>query len=266
MLPVVLTIAGSDSGGGAGIQADLKTFFAHGVYGTTVITAITAQNTLGVYAIEDVSPEVIYLQAKAVFEDFSPAAVKIGMLSREETVAAVVKILKEFKPKWVVLDPVMVAKSGAPLLKEGAIALFKSQLLPLASVVTPNIPEAEVLTGISIKSVEDMKESARYLVEALGVGSALVKGGHLEGDPTDVFYDGKEFWVLPGKRITTKSTHGTGCTLSSAIAANLALGYDLLTSVKRAKVYVEKAIERAIPLGKGAGPLNHSWNVRFEWS
>ena len=266
MLPVVLTIAGSDSGGGAGIQADLKTFFAHGVYGTTVITAITAQNTLGIYAIEDVSPEVIYLQAKAVFEDFSPAAVKIGMLSREETVATVVKILKEFKPKWVVLDPVMVAKSGAPLLKEGAIALFKSQLLPLASIVTPNIPEAEVLTEISIKSVEDMKESARYLVEALGVGSALVKGGHLEGDPTDVFYDGKEFWALSGKRITTKSTHGTGCTLSSAIAANLALGYDLLTSVKRAKVYVEKAIERAIPLGKGAGPLNHSWNVKFEWS
>jgi hydroxymethylpyrimidine/phosphomethylpyrimidine kinase len=181
MLPVVLTIAGSDSGGGAGIQADLKTFFAHGVYCTTVITAITAQNTLGVYAIEEVSPEVIYLQAKAVFEDFSPAAVKIGMLSREETVATVVKILKEFKPKWVVLDPVIVAKSGAPLLKEGAIALLKSQLLLLASVVTPNIPEAEVLTGISIKSVEDMKESARYLVEALGVGSALVKRWALRG-------------------------------------------------------------------------------------
>ncbi len=265
MFPVVLTIAGSDSGGGAGIQADLKTLFAHGVFGTTVITAITAQNTLGVYAIEDVSPKTIYLQAKAVFEDFSPAVVKIGMLSRKEIVAVVIEIIKEFKPKWVVLDPVMVAKSGVPLLDEKALTLFKLKLLPLASIVTPNIPEAEALTGISINSLEDMKLSAKYLVDELGVKSVLVKGGHLQDNPTDVLFDGKEFWVLLGKRIVTKNTHGTGCTLSSAISANLALGYDLITAVKRAKLYVERAIERAIPLGKGAGPLNHWWNIKFEW-
>ncbi len=258
---VALSIAGSDSGGGAGIQADLKTFFAHGVFGTTVITALTAQNTVGVYGIEVVSPEMIYLQAKAVFSDLHPDAVKIGMLYHPKTVEVVGKILRKFKPRWVVVDPVMTAKDGAELLSKDALELYKEEIIPFCSILTPNIPEAEALTQKKISDLEDMKKSAVYMFEKLKAKAILLKGGHLKADPIDVFFDGEKILTLPGKRIITKNTHGTGCTLSAAITANLALGYDLLTAVKRAKHYLEGAIAQGLNLGKGAGPLNHFWNV-----
>jgi len=262
-MKLALTIAGSDSGGGAGIQADLKTFSAHGVFGMSVITSITAQNTLGVLGILDVTPEMVYLQMKAIFEDLYPDAVKIGMVSNEEIIKTIAKGLKEYGVEKVVLDPVMIAKSGDPLLKPEAMKALKEELLPLSLVVTPNLMEAKELTGMEIKNISDMKEAAKKIL-SLGAKVVLVKGGHLEGEAVDVFYDGVEFYEIKAERINTKNTHGTGCTFSSAIAANLALGYDLLEAVKRAKRYITGAIKNSLSIGHGVGPTNHFWNVEFK--
>lgn len=260
---LALTIAGSDSGGGAGIQADLKTFFAHGLYGMSVITSVTAQNTVGVFGVHDVPGEIIYLQLNAVFEDLLPDVVKIGMLSKKEIIRVVSEFLKAKGFVNVVLDPVMVAKSGAPLLEETAIESLKRDLLPISLVVTPNIPEAMRLTGRSVRNLSSMRDAAKLIVEEFGAKSVVVKGGHLEEAPIDVFYDGKEFYEIPGERINTTNTHGTGCTFASAIASNIALGFDLLTSVLRAKRYVTGAIRKSYSIGKGFGPTNHLWNVKI---
>ncbi|MCG0275072.1 MAG: bifunctional hydroxymethylpyrimidine kinase/phosphomethylpyrimidine kinase [Thermosediminibacteraceae bacterium] len=259
-MKLALTIAGSDSGGGAGIQADLKTFSAHGVFGMSVITSVTAQNTKAVLGVEDISPEMVYLQMKAVFEDLAPDAVKIGMVSSEAIIKSIVKGLDEFKPEKVVLDPVMISKSGHALLRPEAVEALKTELLKRCLVVTPNIPEAQVLSGITIKSVEDMKKAAEKIM-SYGCRSVIIKGGHLEGDAVDVFFDGREFQELKAKKVPTKNTHGTGCTFSSALAANLALGHDLFTSFKLAKEYITLAIENSIDIGGGAGPVHHFYKL-----
>ncbi|MGB9658896.1 MAG: bifunctional hydroxymethylpyrimidine kinase/phosphomethylpyrimidine kinase [Thermosulfidibacteraceae bacterium] len=260
-LKLALTIAGSDSGGGAGVQADLKTFFAHGLYGMTVITSITAQNTLGVYGIHDISSEMVELQLKAIFEDLPPHVVKIGMLSNAGIIECVSDFLKGVNFEKIVLDPVMVAKGGASLLRREALEALKNKLIPISMIITPNIYEAEVLTDRKIRILDDMRVAAKMLVEEYGCRAVVVKGGHLEGDPIDVLYDGRDFYEIPGERIVTRNTHGTGCTFASALASNLALGFDLVKSVYRAKRYVMGAIKNAQPIGKGFGPTNHLWNV-----
>jgi hydroxymethylpyrimidine/phosphomethylpyrimidine kinase len=251
-----LTIAGSDSSGGAGIQADLKTFAAHGVFGMSAITAITAQNTLGVTAVEALSPAIVSAQIDAVAVDIPPDAVKIGMLASAAIVDAVAAAIARHGPPNVVLDTVMIAKSRARLLDDEAIATLRDRLLPLALVVTPNVPEAEALTGLRITSTDDLAHAARRLVE-LGARAALVKGGHLDGPAIDVLWDGSAVLELRADRIETRHTHGTGCTLSSAIAARLALGDDLVTACRSAKAYVTRAIAQAPGLGHGHGPLRH---------
>lgn len=252
----VLTIAGSDCSGGAGIQADLKTFSAHGVYGMSVIVSVVAENTCRVIGIEDISPEMIKSQIKAVFEDIPADAVKVGMLSGVSCMKAVSESLKEFRPSNVVIDPVMIAKGGQPLMQRSAMEFFISELIPLADMITPNIPEAEEITGMKIYSTDHMKDAARVIYK-LGAGSVLVKGGHLEGDATDILFDGKSFYPFNTRRINTKNTHGTGCTFSSAIASNLALGMNSQDAVQKAKEYVTKAIEYSLDIGKGHGPTNH---------
>lgn len=257
-MKLALTIAGSDSGGGAGIQADIKTFSAHGVFGMSVITSVTAQNTRGVIGIEDISPEMVSLQMQAVFEDLYPDAVKIGMVSSGGIIDAIADGLKKYGPRKVVLDPVMISKGGSYLLKPEAMNALKDKLIPLSLVVTPNLMEAEALTGMVIKTPEDMREAARKII-GLGAKSVVVKGGHLTGDALDVFYDGHKFYEITSERVNTRNTHGTGCTFSSAIAANLALGYDLIESVKRAKDYITGAIKNSLDIGHGVGPTNHFW-------
>lgn len=257
---VALTIAGSDSGGGAGIQADLKTFAAHGVFGTSAITAITAQNTRGVTAVHALDPALVVAQIDAVASDLSPAATKIGMLANAGIVHAVADALTRLRLPYVVLDPVMVAKGGDHLLDPAAVSALRERLLPLAAVVTPNAPEAEVLTGLTIRTPADLREACRRLV-ALGARSALVKGGHLAGAATDVWSDGARFVELSTARINTPHTHGTGCTLSSAIAAGLAQGLDMEAAIRAAKDYVTEAIRHAPGLGGGHGPLGHLWNL-----
>lgn len=252
----VLTIAGSDSGGCAGIQADLKTFCAHGVFGASAITAITAQNTQGVRAIEDISPDIIKAQIDAVLEDIGADAVKIGMLSTPQTIEAVSHSLRKHRPGNIVLDPVMVSTSGHDLLSADAKESLIKLMFPLAFLITPNIPEANCLTGLHIKDIAGMEEAARKLFESCSC-HVLVKGGHSAAEAVDVLYDGKTFRHFASRRIDTKNTHGTGCTLSSAIAANLALGYSLEESVKRAKEYITLAIEHSLDIGKGCGPVNH---------
>lgn len=254
--PKALTIAGSDSGGGAGVQADLKTFSALGVYGTSVITSITAQNTVSVTGIQNVELRIIKKQLDAVLSDIGTNAVKTGMLSTAEIIAEISKGLSKFKIKKLVIDPVMVSKSGDKLLQNGAIHALVHDLFPLAQIVTPNIPEAEVLTGIKIKSVEDMEKACR-LIHEMGCKSVIVKGGHLPKDAVDIFYDGKTFYRLRSKRYHTKNTHGTGCTFSAAIAAFLAKGYALTESVQLSKKYITAAIAHAYPIGKGHGPVHH---------
>lgn len=261
--PRVLTIAGSDSGGGAGIQADLKTFAAHGVYGTSAVTAITAQNTREVTAVEEVTPELVAAQIDAVLSDVGADAVKIGMLSSAVIVRAVAERLAHWRPTHVVLDPVMVAKSGDPLLADDAVEALEQELLPLATLVTPNLPEAERLTGVTIgddPGGEAMLEAARALAER---GPAvLVKGGHGRGDEVlDLLLDdaGPRRFVHP--RIDSTSTHGTGCTLSSAIAARLAAGKDLREAVRGAIDYLHGAIAAAYPVGSGHGPVHHLYRV-----
>lgn len=251
-----LTIAGSDSGGGAGIQADLKTFAALGVFGTSALTAITAQNTLGVTAVHEIPPEIVAAQIDAVLTDIGADAVKTGMISSSEIIRVVAAKVREHGISTLVVDPVMVATSGDRLLREDAVDALRTDLLPLATVATPNLPEAAVLIGREVSSLEGMREAARAIVD-LGVRSVIVKGGHLDGDAVDVFYDGSTFTELPARRIATTSTHGTGCTLASAIAALLARGEPLDSAISNAKVYVTAAIERAYPIGQGHGPIHH---------
>lgn len=252
----LLTIAGSDSIGGAGIEADLKTFCALGVYGMCVITAVTAQNTQGVYDVRDMDGSIIKEQIDCIFEDTTVNAVKIGMVSNKIIIDAIHDSLIKWKPKNLVIDPVMISKSGYYLLKKEAIESLKEELIPLADVLTPNIPESEELTGIKIKSIDDMKDAAKVIL-SLGAKSVVVKGGHSVENATDVFYDGHKFCMLPEERIKTKNTHGTGCTYSSAIASYLGKGLAMEDAVQHAKKYITEAIRNSLNIGKGVGPVGH---------
>ena len=261
-LPVALTIAGSDSGGGAGIQADLKTFHQWGVYGTSALTAVTAQNTLGVQEIHPVPAAIVAAQIRSVAEDLAPRAVKSGMLANAEIVATVAAAIRRHQLGAYVLDPVMVATSGDRLLERDAVAAIRDELLPLATIVTPNWPEAALLTQVTEANLRGMAAAARALVEA-GAGAALVKGGHLGGDEVvDLFWDGEVERVYRAPRTRTRHTHGTGCTLSAAIAAGLARGVGLGEAVGGAVGWVRDAIAGAPGLGAGRGPLNHFAEVR----
>jgi hydroxymethylpyrimidine kinase/phosphomethylpyrimidine kinase len=252
----VLTIAGSDSGGGAGIQADLKTITALGGFGMSVITALTAQNTLGVQGVYEIPVEFIEKQFDSVATDIGVDAAKTGMLSSSEIIRSVVGKIRQYKIRKLVVDPVMVAKGGSPLLRDEARGALVKELIPLAMVVTPNIPEAEVLAGMRIATRDNMKKAA-VKIHKLGAKTVVVKGGHLDGDAMDLLFDGKTFYEFAAKRIDTKHTHGTGCTFASAIATGLAQGDTVLAAVKRAKDYVTEAIRFGLPLGGGQGPTNH---------
>ncbi len=255
-VPTALTIAGSDSGGGAGIQADLKTFSALGVFGTSALTAITAQNTRAVTAVFELPAAIVAAQIDAVVVDIGADAVKTGMIASSELIRVVAAKLREHGLRTLVVDPVMVAKSGDRLLREEAVEALRRELIPLATVVTPNLPEAEVLVGRPVETLDDMRAAAADIV-GLGARSVVVKGGHLASDPIDLFYDGEHAFELPARRIETTSTHGTGCTFASAIAALLARGENLEAAVRGAKDYVTTAIERAYPVGHGHGPVHH---------
>jgi hydroxymethylpyrimidine/phosphomethylpyrimidine kinase len=260
-VPKALTIAGSDSGGGAGIQADLKTFSAFRVFGMSVLTAVTAQNSLGVQGVFNLPPTFVAQQLDAVLADFGADAVKIGMLSTAPIVGAVAERLRAHRQDRVVLDPVMIAKSGDPLLQPDARAALIEKMLPLAAVVTPNLHEAAALTDMAVDSEADMAEAARRIV-ARGARAALVKGGHLKDSATDVLWDGRTLTRFPGPRVDSPNTHGTGCTLSSAIAAGLAHGRSLEDAVREAKAYVTAAIREGFAAGRGVGALRHfvdSW-------
>ncbi len=259
-MKTALTIAGSDCSGGAGIQADLKTFSAHGVFGMSVIVSVVAENTARVLQIQNITPEMIAAQLDAVFEDIPPDAVKIGMLSSPECMRAVAAKLREYRPANVTIDPVMYAKNGCPLMDPSSIGALIEEVLPLADLLTPNIPEAECISGMKIESLEDARRAAERIHE-MGCRAVLVKGGHAIGDAADTLYDGSAFYTFRAERIDTKNTHGTGCTLSSAIAANLAKGADLRTAVENAKRYVTTAIRHALPLGKGCGPTHHFYDL-----
>ncbi len=259
-IPTALTIAGSESGGGAGIQADLKTFAALGVYGTSALTAITAQNTVGVTAVHEIPTETIAAQIEAVISDIGADAVKTGMLSSSAIVETVAQELKRHRVERLVVDPVMIAKSGDSLLQPEAVKALISELLPQAAVVTPNIPEAEVLTGLTIITLEDMRHAAELIVE-MGARNVVVKGGHLAGPATDLFYDGAQFKEFTAPRIDTANTHGTGCTFASAVAAGLACDMSVFDSVAQAKEYVTEAILNSFPIGQGHGPLNHFYKL-----
>ncbi len=255
-MKVVLTVAGSDSGGGAGIQADLRTFAAHRVHGTSAITAVTAQNSVAVLDWVAVDPRMVVAQMEAVASDMPVAATKTGMLATAAIVSAVAAAIERLRLPLVVVDPVMVAKSGDRLLGRDAETAYRERLLPLATVVTPNLPEAESLLGRPVRTVAEMREAARAL-RALGPRAVVVKGGHLEGDAVDVFWDGERMEELSAPRVATKNTHGTGCTYSAAIAARLALGEPLLDAVRGAKAYLTEAIRRSYSVGRGHGPLDH---------
>ena len=257
MIPIALTIAGSDSGGGAGIQADLKTFHAFGVFGTSALTAVTVQNTLGVSGVHPIPVGVVRAQIAAVAEDLPPAACKTGMLATAELVRAVAESIREHRLPNFVLDPVMVATSGDPLLASDAVRTIAEELLPLATLVTPNLPEASILVGEPVEDEAGMRRAAEALV-GMGASAALIKGGHLGGgEVADVLWDGREWRVWRRPRIETRHTHGTGCTLSAAVAAGLAHGRPLARAVEDALDYVARAIAAAPGLGAGYGPLNH---------
>ncbi|MCL2186050.1 MAG: bifunctional hydroxymethylpyrimidine kinase/phosphomethylpyrimidine kinase [Treponema sp.] len=255
-----LSIAGSDCSGGAGIQADIKTFSAHGIFGMTVITSVVAENTFRVTDYQDIRPDIIQKQIDDVFEDIPPDAVKIGMLSCRETMLAVADKLKEWKPCNIVIDPVMYAKNGSALMEMSAIDTLILEVLPLADVITPNIPEAEKISEMTIKSQEDMRKAARR-IHAMGCRNVVVKGGHIEGDATDILFDGENFFEYQTQRVDTKHTHGTGCTFSSAIASNLALGFSVQKAVENAKAYINSAIIHAPKIGKGNGPTHHFYEL-----
>lgn len=256
----VLTIAGSDCSGGAGIQADIKTITVHKMYAMSVITSLTAQNTTGVFAIQDATPDFTAAQMDAVFTDIFPDAVKIGMLSNPHIIDVVAEKLSCYKANNIVLDPVMISTSGSRLLSEEAESVLIEKLLPLARVITPNLFEAQALTGIEVKTIDDMKKAAERLSGEYGC-AVLVKGGHLTERATDILYDGGEYFSFDSKFVDNKNTHGTGCTLSSAIACNLADGFSLNESVERAKAYLTGAIKAKLDLGKGRGPLKHNYNI-----
>ncbi|KAA6225617.1 MULTISPECIES: bifunctional hydroxymethylpyrimidine kinase/phosphomethylpyrimidine kinase [unclassified Campylobacter] len=252
----ILSIAGSDCSGGAGIQADLKTFSAHNLFGMSVILSVVAENTARVISVHNVPTKIVDEQLLAVFEDIYPKAVKIGMIGSSELMSCVAKNLAKFKPKNVVIDPVMFAKNGFALMPANERESFKNNILQFADILTPNIPEAEFLCGFKINNQDDMMKAAFYLYK-FGAKSVLIKGGHSNENADDIFYDGNDMYVLESKRIDTKNTHGTGCTLSSAIACNLALGFNKVKAVTRAKKYVKNAILYSLNLGKGCGPTNH---------
>lgn len=253
---IALTIAGSDSGGGAGIQADLKTFAALGVYGMSVITAVTAQNTVGVTGVHALPPDFVGAQIDAVMSDIGAHAVKTGMLANAEIIAVVAEKVREHNMPNLVVDPVMVAKSGDPLLRRDAVNALKTLLLPLAYVITPNIPEAEEILGRRLTTEEDYRRAA-VDIHALGPRHVVLKGGHRAGDATDLLYDGKEIHAFSAPRFDSRHTHGTGCTFASAIAALLARGLALPEAVRGAKTYLTRAIEQAFPIGHGNGPVHH---------
>jgi hydroxymethylpyrimidine/phosphomethylpyrimidine kinase len=259
-MKTALTIAGSDSSGGAGIQADIKTMTMHGVYAMSAITAMTAQNTTGVRAIQESTPEFLRQQLDAVFEDIRPDAVKIGMVSSGELIRVIADRLRFYGAGNVVVDPVMVASAGSSLIRQEAVAVLVQELLPLASLVTPNIPEAQVLSGLTIRDREDMTAAAKKIGDDCRC-AVLLKGGHSIHDANDLLYADGTFRWFESRRIDNPNTHGTGCTLSSAIAANLALGYDPAEAIRRAKGYLSGALSAMLDLGKGNGPINH-----MKWS
>ncbi|MGI6255663.1 MAG: bifunctional hydroxymethylpyrimidine kinase/phosphomethylpyrimidine kinase [Acutalibacter sp.] len=259
-MKTALSIAGSDSSGGAGIQADIKTMTMNGVYAMSAVTALTAQNTTGVRGILEVTPEFLGQQIDAVFQDIVPDAVKIGMVSSGQLIQVIAQRLKAYGAKNIVVDPVMVATSGSSLMRTDAVETLTKELLPLAAVVTPNIPEGEVLSGRSIQSRQDMEEAAKSIGDSFGC-SVLLKGGHSISDANDLLYQGGRCQWFEGKRIENPNTHGTGCTLSSAIAANLAKGFPLEQSVQRAKEYISQALAAMLDLGKGSGPMNHLFDL-----
>lgn len=264
-MKTALTIAGSDCSGGAGIQADIKTMTANGVYSMSAITALTAQNTTKVTDILEVSPDFLSKQLDAIFEDIPPDAVKIGMVSSAALIQTIAMKLREYEAKNIVIDPVMVATSGARLLQNAAISTLLYKLLPLASVITPNIPEAEILSGIKIHNKEDMILSAKIISQNCNT-AVLVKGGHQIYDAHDLLYANKSYHWFEGKKIPNPNTHGTGCTLSSAIAANLAKGFTLEESVKLAKEYLSGALSAMLDLGKDSGPLNHFYDINSRYT
>ena len=260
-MKVALTIAGSDSGGGAGIQADLKTFAAHDMHGASAITAVTAQNTVTVTDYVALEPRMVTAQIDAVSEDMNVVAWKTGMLANAAIVAAVAAAYDRFRPPFLVVDPVMVAKGGARLLDATAERSYIEALLPRAAVLTPNLPEAEVLLDREVRDLPAMRDAARAL-QSMGAGVVVVKGGHLEGDAVDVFWDGERMEELPAARIATENTHGTGCTYSAAIAARLGLGHGTFEAVRGAKAYVTEAIRRGYRVGRGHGPVDHLHSLR----
>lgn len=264
-IKTALSIAGSDPSGGAGIQADLKTMTVNGVYAMSAITALTVQNTTGVKMVSDVSPDVMRGQLEAVFDDIYPDAVKIGMLPNSVIMEVVADVLTKYKAENIVLDTIMISTSGTRLMADDAMEVFKNRLMMISSLVTPNIPEIEVLTGINITTREDMEKAAKVISETYGC-SVLCKGGHFDGNADDLLYhDGKYEWFY-GEKIDNPNTHGTGCTLSSAIAANLAKGYDMVTSVRKAKEYITGAISAMLNLGKGNGPMHHGYDIESRFT
>ena len=258
-----LTIAGSDSSGGAGIQADIKTMTMHGVYAMSAITALTAQNTTGVRAIQESTPYFLKQQIDAVFEDIYPDAVKIGMVASSELIRVIADRLRYYDAKNVVVDPVMVATSGSALMKNEAVQTLMEELLPISTLVTPNIPEAQVLSGLTIETQEDMVTAAKRIGDSYHC-AALLKGGHRINDANDLLYTNGELRWFVGKRIDNPNTHGTGCTLSSAIASNLAKGHSLTESVKNAKNYISGALGAMLDLGRGSGPMDHAYALHQE--
>ena len=264
-MKTALTIAGSDCSGGAGIQADLKTMTMNGVYAMSAITALTAQNTTGVIGILEVPPELLKKQIDMIFTDIRPDAVKIGMVSNSELIRTIAERLRFYGADNIVVDPVMVATSGSALMESDAVATLKTELLPIAAVVTPNIPEAQVLSGMVIQNKTDMEAAAKAISAAYGC-AVLLKGGHSVNDANDLLCAGGTVKWFHGERIDNPNTHGTGCTLSSAIAANLAKGYDLENAVQRAKAYISGALHAMLDLGSGSGPMNHAFDLWGEFA
>ena len=263
MIKKVLTIAGSDSSGGAGIQADIKTITCHKMYAMSAITALTAQNTTGVYGVQEATPEFVGQQIDCIFNDIRPDAVKIGMVSSSKIIKVIVEKLKKYNAESIVVDPVMVATSGSPLLEKEAMSTLINELLPMGTVITPNIPEAEILCGFKINEQDDMLRAAKKIAASIK-GGVLIKGGHFSNTADDLLYiDGKEVWYKQEK-IYNENTHGTGCTLSSAIACNLADGYSIEDSIRNAKTYITGALKAGLNLGKGSGPLEHNYNIKIK--